>query len=587
MNLIKFLKRIFKIDKVYLLSVFFETLMITARTLVMVFIPKLFIDIIQKGKEPLEGLLIALLILFSARLLELAFHRLTTIRKERINVLLQKVFSEQMMSLPYRYLEDPHYLELKEEAQMGFIIGSVERITSALTIIVQKFFVITGLSAVLFTLNPYLFLGLVSLCLITFVIIAKKSALARKTLQAIIPINRKFNVFVQAILDTPFQKDVRLFNLSDILADNIRYYNREMLHDFIKKDERDAIMNSIMSFLSILGSVSVFYYAGRKVIKGAISLGDFSLYTGAVVQFSTAFTEMVTNIFDLKNNIHFIEPIETFLSLKDDQLTQEGIPFKEPFETLEVKNISFRYPGSEEWILRNVSFSIKKGEKVSLVGLNGAGKSTLVKLICRFFPVEEGEILMNGKNIFSYDYDDYMKHVTAIFQDFGILHFSIAENILGSDYQDKEARKKAEEILEEVGFTEKLKKLPQGIDTFIGKAYHEEGVELSGGELQKLAIARALYKNSDFVILDEPTSALDPMAEAEIYENFNELVGNKSAIYISHRMSSSVFCDKIVLLNEGTIEAVDTHQNLMQNTSSLYYKLFKTQQDHYTLKAED
>lgn len=360
-----------------------------------------------------------------------------------------------------------------------------------------------------------------------------------------------------------------------------------MMHDFIKMDGLQGIYTSLSHLINYFISGGIILYAGARVLGqvagSLISMGDFSLYTGSAVNFSTHFKAGLENILDISNQIHFIEPIETFLALPEDR--QSGsLPLGE-FEKLEFRNVSFAYPKTETMILKNLSFEINAGEKISVVGLNGAGKSTLIKLICRFFPVTEGEILINGHNIEDYDYSSYMNRISAIFQDFQMLNFTLAENILGEDYQNQSKRQEAEELFRQVGLAEKLKELPHGLDTYLGKSFHEEGVEISGGQLQKVAIVRALYKKADLVILDEPTSALDPLAEAEIYEQFNNLVKDKTAIYISHRMSSSVFCDRILLINQGQMEAFDSHENLMKRRDSLYFKLFTTQAKNYRLES--
>ncbi|MDE7223596.1 MAG: ABC transporter ATP-binding protein/permease, partial [Acetatifactor sp.] len=219
------------------------------------------------------------------------------------------------------------------------------------------------------------------------------------------------------------------------------------------------------------------------------------------------------------------------------------------------------------------------GEKIAVVGLNGAGKTTLIKLLCRLYQPQKGRILVNGRNIQDYNYESYMRQVAAVFQDYRLFDFSIEENIsCRAPGQDESTVQK---LVAQVGLAEKLKDLPEGMHTLLGKAYDEEGTELSGGQQQKVAIARALYKNASLIILDEPTSALDPLAEAEIYENFNELTGGKTAIYISHRMSSSVFCNKVLVIDQGRIADYDRHDQLMKKEGGLYRRMFEAQAENY------
>ena len=305
------------------------------------------------------------------------------------------------------------------------------------------------------------------------------------------------------------------------------------------------------------------------------------MYVTSAITFSSTVIKFGENIVGLWQNIQFLQPYNEFMALKEETKDTSGIPFEGEVETLEFRNVTFTYPKAEKPVLSNVSFSVHKGEKISIVGLNGAGKSTLVKLICRMYQADSGEILVNGRNIYDYDYLSYMNVISAVFQDYKLFNFSIEENISCRETGADENR--VNYLVEQVGLKEKIDELPEGIASRFGKEYDEEGVELSGGQGQKIAIARALYKKASMVILDEPASALDPIAEAEIYEKFNSLVEDKTAIYISHRMSSSVFCDKILIIDGGTVSDFDTHENLMKKTDSLYYKLFHSQAENYKL----
>lgn len=243
---------------------------------------------------------------------------------------------------------------------------------------------------------------------------------------------------------------------------------------------------------------------------------------------------------------------------------------------LSFEHVSFKYPGTEQYIIKDLSITFQIGEKLALVGRNGAGKTTLIKLLLRFYEPTEGRILLNGIDIGKYDQDEYMHIFSVVFQDFRLYHLPLDENIAGSERVDEE---RVRRVLDQVGMSERISHMRDGIHT---RLYHEtgDGEALSGGEAQKIAIARAIYKDAPFVILDEPTSALDPLAEAEIYENFNEMVGDKTAIYISHRMSSCKFCDKILVLEQGNIVESGTHEELMERQGS-YYKLYQAQAKHY------
>jgi ATP-binding cassette subfamily B protein len=249
---------------------------------------------------------------------------------------------------------------------------------------------------------------------------------------------------------------------------------------------------------------------------------------------------------------------------------------------IEFHDVTFQYPGTEECALKHLNLKLRIGQRLAVVGMNGSGKTTMIKLLCRLYDPQEGEILLNGVNIKEYDYTDYLEFFSVVFQDYIIFSFTVGENVAVASEYEKE---KVQVALEEAGFGPRLKELKDGVNTQLYNEFSEEGVEISGGEAQKIAIARALYKNAPYVILDEPTAALDPMAEAEIYSRLNSFIQKKGAVYISHRLSSCYFCDKIAVFDEGKLIEQGSHAQLMQNTSGRYYELWNAQAQYYTGKA--
>lgn len=256
---------------------------------------------------------------------------------------------------------------------------------------------------------------------------------------------------------------------------------------------------------------------------------------------------------------------------------------KDGMHVFEFRNLSFSYPGSEVVVLKNVNLTIGEGEHLSVVGLNGAGKTTLIKLLCRLYDPTEGEILMDGINIKEYDYQEYMKVFAPVFQDFKLFAFEIRENLLLKDHTDMNDADEilVRETLQKIDMAEKVNSFKNGARTVLFKQFDSEGIEPSGGEQQKLAIARALIKDAPAVILDEPTAALDPIAEYEIYKHFEELVQGKTAIYISHRLSSCQFCDRIAVFSEGNVKEYGTHEELVGLKDGIYAKMFEAQAQYY------
>ncbi|MBQ2749953.1 MAG: ABC transporter ATP-binding protein, partial [Clostridia bacterium] len=237
------------------------------------------------------------------------------------------------------------------------------------------------------------------------------------------------------------------------------------------------------------------------------------------------------------------------------------------------------YPGSDTYALRNVNMKFEIGKRLAVVGMNGSGKTTFIKLLCRLYDPTEGEILLNGIDIRKYNYREYMDIFSVVFQDFRLLGLKLGENVASRVDYDRE---RVLDCLEKAGFSERLAELTDGIDTYLYKDFAADGVDLSGGEAQKVAIARALYKDAPFIILDEPTAALDPIAEAEIYSRFDEIAGDKTAIYISHRLSSCKFCDEIMVFHEGEVIQQGTHAALLDDANGKYYELWNAQAQYYT-----
>ena len=246
---------------------------------------------------------------------------------------------------------------------------------------------------------------------------------------------------------------------------------------------------------------------------------------------------------------------------------------------VEFKDVSFKYPGSDIWALRHVNMKFKVGKRLAVVGENGSGKTTFIKLLCRLYDPQEGQILLNGIDIRKYRYDDYINIFSVVFQDFQLISQPLGNNVAGSMNYDRERVRKA---LLDAGFGDRLATMEKGLDTTLYKGVYEDGVDVSGGEAQKIAIARALYKDAPFIILDEPTAALDPIAEAEIYSKFDEIAGDKTAIYISHRLSSCKFCDEIAVFHEGAVIQQGTHAELVADENGKYYELWNAQAQYYT-----
>lgn len=340
-----------------------------------------------------------------------------------------------------------------------------------------------------------------------------------------------------------------------------------------------GITQATSAALSAIIAGFVYVFTCLKALGGAFGVGSVTQYVGAVTTLTGNLKTMFSSLTDLRSNAPFLKQNFDFLdmpnSMYQGSLTTEKRSDRK--YDVEFRNVSFKYPGTDVWSLRNVNVKFEVGRRIAVVGENGSGKTTFIKLLCRLYDPQEGEILLNGIDIRKYNYRDYMDIFAVVFQDFQLLSQPLGSNVGCSESYDKSRALKA---LSDAGFAERLVTLPDGLDTLLYREYGDNGVEISGGEAQKIAIARALYKNAPFLILDEPTAALDPIAEAEIYAQLNQIVDDRTAIYISHRLSSCRFCDEIIVFDHGKIIQRGAHDALVAEDGK-YSQLWNAQAQYY------
>lgn len=336
-------------------------------------------------------------------------------------------------------------------------------------------------------------------------------------------------------------------------------------------------------------SITVFLFTAAKAFIGAVGIGNFILYQGTIERFVKAICSIGTDIGKLIHNNQYLIQFFEFIDLPNKMYQGTlAVEYRNDIEyEVEFRDVGFLYPRTNVWALRHINIKFKIGNSLAIVGENGSGKTTFIKLLCRLYDPTEGKILLNGIDITRYRYHEYMNLFSVVFQDFSLFGFSLGENVAANyEYDENRVR----ECLVRVGMGEKLDSIDNDPNTKeknallrpIGRGYDSNGIEFSGGELQKIALARALYKDAPFVILDEPTAALDPFAEAELYDNFNDLVKEKTAVFISHRLSSCKFCDEIAVFDKGTIVQMGNHDKLVKEKKGKYYELWSAQAQYYT-----
>lgn len=395
--------------------------------------------------------------------------------------------------------------------------------------------------------------------------------------------SRVYWFFFNLIFNYSAGKDIRIFRSHELIEEEaikarnkIESVKKETLLKCVPIDFSATMLRNIFVLIAYL-------FVGIKAVYGIISLGELTKYIGMILLVQGQINSFFSTLTQLRTHNTYLNNYTKYLNMKNEKY--EGtLPVEKrqngEYE-LEFKNVSFHYPNSDQMILKNVSFHLQVGKKLAIVGPNGAGKTTFIKLLSRLYDPTEGEILLNGINIKKYDYNEYISLFTVVFQDFKIFSFSVAENVAASHEFDEE---RVNSSLKAAGIGERIGELPRGIHTKLLKDQQEdgeEGIEISGGEKQKIALARALYREAPIVILDEPTSALDPLAEQDIYERFNTMVQDKTAVFISHRMSSCRFCNNIIVFEQGQIVQEGSHNELVKNTDGLYYQMWSAQAKYY------
>lgn len=560
-------------------------------TVLLVYLPKIIIDGVMGNwafmELSRELLKYSVLILFFRLVSNISEHKFIQDRSS-FSYKMNAEFSKKVLSLKYELLEDTNILDLSERAKYPlhqYLLFSIFDNLRNLGIAGAK---LIGVGTILATFNIWITIFAVLMCLVTGFFLEKGNKITEEFARDLMPINRRYNYFLGILSNEEFQKEYRLFQLNLLIEQKLKKYMDITLDRFQNVYTESAKIETINQIFISLTRFVIYLYSALRVLGiggEMISLGNFSIIVTASEEFSNSINSFITAAISINRDIRFTKPLFEFYELEEYGIARVENKIATPLETLEFKNVSFSYPNSDKEILKNISFKLHKGETLALVGKNNAGKSTLVKLIARLFQPTEGEILWNGDNIENLDLKSYLKELAYVFQDFQLFPFKIWENVSSYGKSDlekapKDIELKVTDCINRVGMKEEINELPHGLETWMNKNLHEDATEFSGGQRQKLAMARAIYKDASFAILDEPTAALDPLAESEVYENFSDLVKDKTALFISHRMSASRFCDRILVLDNGTIIGNGSHEELTKN-NTLYKSLYEAQAQYY------
>ncbi len=402
----------------------------------------------------------------------------------------------------------------------------------------------------------------------------------------LVPINQVYSYYLENYIDTYHSgKDIRLYRQGDLIRSEMGQLLEKGRTPMKRLKGIEFRYSGLGSLAGFAMNLSIYLTVGMRALAGLFPVGSIVQYVGGIGQFVSGFTTFAAQITLLNSNVEALEVILQYLGMgKEPQLadaqsmesrSMEPVDAAESLE-IEFRGVSFTYPGTEGKALDNLSFAIRPGEKLAVVGVNGSGKTTMIKLLCGLYDPDEGAILVNGRDIRELDGASRRELFGVVFQDFQLFSFGLGQNLAGSRTYDE---MRARAALEEAGFGARLEGMD--LETSLYKDFDPQGVEISGGEAQKIAIARALYRQAPILILDEPTAALDPQAEYEVYENLNRISENRTAIFISHRMSSCRFCGRILVMDGGRLVQAGSHEELLRDAAGRYFELWHAQEQYY------
>lgn len=514
----------------------------------------------------------------------------------------RKIFTDKQLSMDYADLENQEIQKQKQKAEenlfmFGNGLGQLVWNSSDLARVVTGIIASVSLTVSLFKAKsgnkvmdswlwiPAILAVMILLGYVYYLLEKKENHVFAKWTEGTVWFNRTFQFFGHELYDnTRRAKDVRIYGQEKMAE---REFEKMEAHN----EEDNAYLNKMSSYKGFTylakgtGSALCYLFVVTKAALGAFG-------TGSIVQYVGVFTELANHVgflmlSYLENRIYteHLEKLFEYLDLPNNKY-QGKLPVEKNFfcndgendYEIEFRNVSFKYPGSDTYVLNHINTRLSIGKKQAFVGTNGAGKTTFVKLLCRLYDPTEGEILLNGIDIKKYDYEEYMSLFAFVFQDFKLFSFTLGQNIAANKNYD---RNRVEECIKKVSFYDRYLAMEEGLDTYLYQDISEKGLEISGGEAQKIALARALYKGTPMIVLDEPTAALDPFAEARVYEDFSLMVEHKTAIYISHRLSSCRFCDEITVFDSGRIVQKGTHAELVKDKTGQYFALWNAQAKYY------
>ena len=553
--------------------------------------PKVVLEEITEGK-PLRQLLFTTavmtiaLALFSAA--QKYLDKLIYWNKFKMNAFFLRQITHKGLTTDYRNQENEHFRTLQNES-FASCNGNFSHYAQTYDTAVLFFSNLLGFLAfagILLTLNPLLILFLCLTTLVSFLLNRRISKWIEGSTDEKAGYEQRMQYVIRAADDTRAAKDIRLYRMASWL-DGIYEKNLSGLLGWYRRYTAKLFgVSAADSALVLVREGAVYAYLLYLALNRRISAAEFVLYFNVTAGFSTWLGSLLGQVTVLRRLNHALNRFRSYLEYPESYLREEGRPVGDRTSPrkLELRHVSFRYGEDGEDVIRDLSLELEPGEHLAVVGLNGAGKTTLVKLLCGLTEPSEGAVLYGGTDIREFNREEYYQLFGAVFQDYSILPVTI-EGIIAEDQSENIDRGRVETCLKQAGLQEKIDSLPEGAGSKYDKAFWDDGINLSGGEIQKLLLARALYRQSPVIVLDEPTAALDPVSENRLYETYDEVMKGKTTVFISHRLASTRFCHRIVLIDHGQIAETGTHEELLAKKGR-YYELFETQAKYYRESPE-
>jgi len=437
---------------------------------------------------------------------------------------------------------------------------------------------VIGYVSILATLNIFVVFALIIIAVISYFIKQKMALVNLSKREELENCDRRTGYYSSVMSDFSYGKEIRIFDIKKFLIDKYNLFNETGIAIRKIVISKRQQWNFLLNILNLLKGIICYGYLLLSALKGNIQIGSFLMYFGALGGFTGWIEDITESLAELREITIQVDDYKNFMNIADMNNKNEHREIK-AVNTIEFKNVWFKYPGTENFILKNINLCLNTGDKLAVVGRNGGGKTTLIKLLCGLYEPDKGEILYNGINLHDLNRADYVNQLAVIFQTINIFAFSVKTNV-ALCAKDNINDEKVSESLKSAGVDYILSKSKNGLDMSLLKILDDEGIELSGGENQKIALARAIYKNGSVIILDEPTAHLDAIAEKRIYDNYLEITENKISVFISHRLASTKFCDNIIMIEDGEIAETGSHDFLIEQNDK-YAEMFNIQSVYY------